>query len=52
METGTHGSKRNDELGRIAEGRVEKSSDPFTQVLRELLCRPPHPTGKRQDRQR
>jgi hypothetical protein len=52
MQTGAQGRKRNDEFGRVAEGCVEKSSNAFTEVLRELLCRPPHAAGKRQDRQR
>ena len=49
VEPGAQCGERNDELGGIAESRVEKPADTFAETLRELLRGPAHPPGQRQD---
>src|SRR5262245_12108373 len=49
MQSGPQGSERNDQLGRITEGRVQEPSDSFAHVFGKLFGSAPHNTGKRQD---
>ena len=49
VQPGTQRGERNDELGGIAERRVQEPANAFAHALRELLRGPAHPAGKRQN---
>src|SRR5690606_3321683 len=52
VKPGPERHDRDDQLGGVAEGRVQQPADAFTQPLCELLRRPAHQARERDDRQR
>ena len=50
VQSGMQRDERDDELGRIAECRVEKPANAFAEAFREHFGGAAHPSGKRHDR--
>ena len=51
VQAGAQGGERDDQLGGVAEGRVEQAADAFAHALGEMLGGPTHPRRERQDRE-
>ncbi len=51
MQTGPESEEGNDELGGVAEARIEKTANPFSQARRQVFRGLAHPTGERDNGQ-